>query len=55
MGGEYKSNKGLEVYTNMPLNEIDNYKELNKTLLRRYELTEEGFSMRFREEKPDEG
>ena len=47
--------KGLEVYTSMPDDDVDNYEQLKITLLKRYQLTEEGFRRRFREGKVDKG
>ena len=47
--------KGLEVYTNMPDTDVDNYEQLKMALLKRYQLTEEGFRRRFREGKADKG
>ena len=35
--------KGLEVYTSMPDDDVDNYEQLKIALLKRYQLTEEGF------------
>ena len=47
--------KALEVYTSMPRTDVDDYNELKNALLKRYQLTEEGFRRKFREEKPDQG
>ncbi|XP_033726122.1 uncharacterized protein LOC117315829 [Pecten maximus] len=47
--------KGLQVYSSMPSTQIDDYDELKKALLRRYDLTEEGFRLKFRESKPEKG
>ena len=47
--------KGLEVYTSMPDDDIDNYEQLKIALLKRYQLTEEGFRRRFRESNVDKG
>ncbi|XP_053406560.1 uncharacterized protein LOC123546230 [Mercenaria mercenaria] len=46
---------GLEVYTSMPQEEACNYDSLKKAILRRYQLTEEGFRSKFRQSKPDQG
>ena len=47
--------KGLEVYTSMPDDDIDNYEQLKIALLKRYQLTEEGCRRRFRESNVDKG
>ena len=47
--------KGLEVYTSMPDTDVDNYDQLKLALLKRYQLTEEGFRKRFRESKSEKG
>jgi hypothetical protein len=47
--------KGLEVYTSMPPSEACNYKALKVAVLKRYQLTEEGFRSKFRTSKPDQG
>ena len=47
--------KGLEVYTNMPDTDVDNYDQLKLALLKRYQLTEECFRKRFRESKSEKG
>ena len=39
----------------MPHTDVDDYNELKNALLKRYQLTEEGFRRKFREEKPDQG
>ncbi|XP_069106410.1 uncharacterized protein [Argopecten irradians] len=39
----------------MPSTQINDYDELKKALLRRYELTEEGFRVKFNEGKPEKG
>ena len=46
------SGKGLDVYTSMPAEQANDYNELKRAVLRRYQLTEEGFRVRFRETKP---
>ncbi|XP_053378778.1 uncharacterized protein LOC128548205 [Mercenaria mercenaria] len=46
---------GLEVYTSMPQEEACNYDSLKKAILRRYQLTEDGFRSKFRQSKPDQG
>ena len=47
--------KALEVYTGMPVDDIHNYDMLKELLLKRYQLTEEGFRRKFRESKFDKG
>ena len=44
--------KGLDVYASMAPDEANNYEALKKALLKRYQLTEEGFRTKFRESKP---
>ena len=45
--------KALEVYSRMPLDQSRDYATLKRALLRRYQLTEEGFKTKFRTAKPD--
>ena len=47
--------KGLEVYTSMPPEQADDYPALKKAVLKRYQLTEEGFRLKFRDSKPERG
>ena len=47
--------KGLEVYTSMPPEQADDYPALKKAVLKRYQLTEEGFRLKFRDSKPEQG
>jgi len=47
--------KGLEVYTSMPPEQADDYQSLKKAVLKRYQLTEEGFRLKFRDSKPEHG
>jgi hypothetical protein len=47
--------KALDVYCRMPLDDASNYESLKKALLRRFELTEEGFKTKFRIAKPETG
>ena len=47
--------KGLEVYTSMPDTDLNNYDQLKLALLKRYQLTEEGFQKKFRESKSEKG
>ena len=46
------SGKELDVYASMAPDEANNYEALKKTLLKRYQLTDEGFCTKFRESKP---
>ena len=45
----------LDVYTRLPRDDANDYEELKKALLRRYNLTEEGYRLKFRDCKPEEG
>ena len=47
--------RGLEVYTSMPPEQADDYPALKKAELKRYQLTEEGFRVKFRDSKPEQG
>ena len=47
--------KALQVCTRMHSENAHDYDRLKVALLKRYELTEEGYHQRFREIKPDEG
>ena len=47
--------KGLQVYASMPAATVTDYDQLKEALLKRYELTSEGFRKKFREGKPDVG
>ena len=47
--------KGLEVYTSMPPEQADDYPVLQKAVLKRYQLTEEGLILKFRDSKPEQG
>lgn len=47
--------KGLEVYTSMPPEQASDYQELKTAVLKRYQLTEDGFRTKFRESKPEQG
>ena len=44
--------KGLEVFTGVAAEDINEYNKLKLALLKRYQLTEEGFRRSFREEAP---
>jgi hypothetical protein len=45
--------KGLQVFTCMSAGEVNDYDKLKKALLKRYQLTEEGFNRKFREAQPE--
>ncbi|XP_072048962.1 LOW QUALITY PROTEIN: uncharacterized protein [Amphiura filiformis] len=45
--------KGLEVYSSLDDMDADDYDILKEAILRRYELTEEGFRKKFRTAKPE--
>ena len=47
--------KALDVYALMPVEEALNYDMLKAALLKRYELTEEGFKRRYKKCRPDSG
>ena len=47
--------KALDVYSTMPKTAAVDYKELKEALLKRYDLTENGFRVRFRNSKPEDG
>ena len=47
--------KGLQVFSSMPSDEALQYDELKKALLKRYEMTKEGFTNKFRHTKPEQG
>jgi len=47
--------KGLQVYTSIPQECAEDYPGLKAALLKRYELTEEGFRNKFRQCKPEKG
>ncbi|XP_062570645.1 uncharacterized protein LOC134232676 [Saccostrea cucullata] len=46
--------KALEVYSRLPASEALNYRALKQALLKRFQLTEEGFHSKFRTSKPDQ-
>jgi hypothetical protein len=46
--------KGLQVFTSMPTKDIKNYNKLKNALLKRYQLTEEGFRRKFRDAHPED-
>ena len=39
----------------MPSDQANDYEDLKKAILKRYQLTEEGFRLKFREGKPEKG
>ena len=45
--------KGLQVYSSMPATEANDFKGLKTALLKRYQLTEDGFRNKFRTSKPE--
>jgi hypothetical protein len=47
--------KALDVYSGMSETAAVDYKELKEALLKKYDLTENGFRVRFRNSKPEEG
>src|SRR6218665_1089767 len=47
--------RALDVYARMPPEQYDNYEALKNALLKRYEMTEEGFRKRFHNSKPETG
>lgn len=47
------SGKGLETYSSLTAEEAADYDTLKMALLKRYELTEEGYRARFRQAKPE--
>lgn len=47
--------KALEVYSRLTSAEADEYDTVKDSLLKRYQLTEEGFRQKFRESKPEKG
>ena len=47
--------KGLQVYSSMPATEANDFKGLKTALLKRYQLTEDGFRNKFRTSKPESG
>ncbi|XP_062575090.1 uncharacterized protein LOC134236976 [Saccostrea cucullata] len=47
--------KALEVYSRLPASQALNYRTLKQALLKRFQLTEEGFHSKFRTSKPDQG
>ena len=47
--------KALDVYALLPVEQSLNYDVLKTALLKRYDLTEDGFKRRFRSSRPDSG
>ncbi|XP_060603795.1 uncharacterized protein LOC132756686 [Ruditapes philippinarum] len=46
------SGQGLEVFTSLPIEEANKYDTLKRAILKRYQLTEEGFRVKFRQSRP---
>ena len=53
--GPLLTGKGLQVYSSLAPTEIDDYQQLKAALLRRYNLTEEGFRHKFKDAEPEKG
>ena len=49
------SGKALDVYRRLGKNEVDDYEKLKVALLKRYDLSEEGFRNKFRNSRIDDG
>ena len=49
------SGRALETYASMPISDASDYDCLKEALLRRYQLTEEGYRTKFRLAKPEKG
>ncbi len=47
--------KALEVYSRLPPTHASDYDILKESLLKRFQLTEEGFRLKFRNGKPESG
>jgi hypothetical protein len=47
--------KALDVYSRLPRDDVFNYDVLKEALLKRYELTKQGFRKKFRYSKPEKG
>ncbi|XP_041372853.1 uncharacterized protein LOC121386121 [Gigantopelta aegis] len=47
--------RALDVYASMPSEQALNYNNLKEALLKRYDLTEDGFRLKFRTGKPETG
>ncbi|KAJ8038245.1 hypothetical protein HOLleu_15611 [Holothuria leucospilota] len=47
--------KALEVYSRLPPVDANDYDKLKEALLKRFQLTEDGFRQKFRSVKPEEG
>lgn len=47
--------EALSVYHRLSMEESDDYGELKEALLKRYQLTEDGFRKKFRKERPQKG
>ena len=51
---QYLRGKAMEAYTRLPKSDRKDYDLVKEALLRRYNLTEEGYRKRFRESQPDD-
>ena len=47
--------KAMEVYSRLSVEQASDYKHVKESLLHRFQLTEEGFRLKFRNSKPDQG
>ena len=45
--------RALDVYSRLPDSAVDDYKQLKQALLKRYNLTDEGYRLKFRQERPE--
>ena len=50
-----RTGKGLDVYASMPAEQTNDYDDLKKGVLHRYQLTADGFKNKFREAEPYKG
>ena len=46
--------KALEVYSRLSVEQASDYEEIKTSLLHRFQLTEEGFRLKFRNTKPEQ-
>ena len=53
--GNQLQGKALKAYVRMPLKDISDYEKLKNTLLRRFEMTEEGFRRKFHSSRMEKG
>jgi len=47
--------RALDVYSMLPVKQANNYDQLKAALLKRYQLSADGFKRRFRSAKPEPG